>query len=232
MTTHITAILWKQLKDTLKNKTILIQFIMFPILTCIMESTIKIDDMPSHFFANLFAVMYLGMAPLTSMAAVISEDKEKNTLRVLLMSNVKPFEYLIGMGSYIGGGCLLGACIIGLAGKYHGTSFANFMLLMTVGIVISVLLGAAIGIFSKNQMMATSLSIPVMMILSFLPMLSMFNNTIGKFAKWIYSEQIYLLFNQPENLTLSAETIFIVVLNIVVVIALFAYAYKRNGMEH
>ena len=68
---HILAILWKQLKDTIKNKTILIQFLMFPCMTLIMENTINIQDMPEHFFANLFAIMYVGMAPLTSIAAII-----------------------------------------------------------------------------------------------------------------------------------------------------------------
>ena len=98
---HIGAILWKQMKDTLKNKTILIQFLMFPIMTIIMENAIEIENMPEHFFAVLFAVMFIGMAPLTSMSAIISEEKEKNTLRVLLMSNVKPMEYLFGVGVYV-----------------------------------------------------------------------------------------------------------------------------------
>ena len=83
MSNHVTAILWKQCKDTLKNKTILIQFLMFPVMTVIMENAVEIPGMPEHFFVNLFAVMYVGMAPLTCMAAVISEEKEKNTLRVL-----------------------------------------------------------------------------------------------------------------------------------------------------
>ena len=98
---HIKAILWKQIKDTMKNKTILIQFVMFPVMTIIMEHTIKLQGMPEHFFANLFAVMYIGMAPLTSIAAVIAEEKEKNTLRVLQMSNVKGTEYLLGNLIYI-----------------------------------------------------------------------------------------------------------------------------------
>ena len=78
---HIKAILWKQMKDTLKNKTILIQFLMFPVMTVVMENAITLQGMPEHFFANLFAVMYVGMAPLTSIAAIISEEKEKNRVR-------------------------------------------------------------------------------------------------------------------------------------------------------
>ena len=71
------AIFEKQIKDTLKNKEILIQFIMFPILALIMEKAIKIEGMPPHFFANMFSAMYVGMAPLVSIAAVIAEEKEK-----------------------------------------------------------------------------------------------------------------------------------------------------------
>ena len=117
---HIIAILWKQIKDTFKNKEILIQFVMFPALTLIMEKAITIEGMPEHFFTNLFGVMYVGMAPLTSMASIISEEKEKNTLRALLMSNVKPAEYVIGVGCYIWCICMLGACVIGFAGSYTG----------------------------------------------------------------------------------------------------------------
>ena len=91
----------KQLIDTLKNKTVLIQFILFPAMTLIMENTVKMEGMPELFFTKLFSVMYMGMAPVTSMAAVISEEKEKNTLRVLMMANVKPVEYLLGVGVYV-----------------------------------------------------------------------------------------------------------------------------------
>lgn len=73
---EITAVFLKQINETLKNKTVLIQFLMFPILTLIMENTIRIDGMPEHFFAKLFAVMFVGMAPLTCMASIISEEKE------------------------------------------------------------------------------------------------------------------------------------------------------------
>ena len=74
---NICAVFLKQVSDTLKNKTVLIQFLMFPVLVIIMENAVKIEDMPEHFFARLFAVMFVGMAPLTCMSAIISEEKEK-----------------------------------------------------------------------------------------------------------------------------------------------------------
>ena len=69
---NIVVIFKKQLRDTLKNKMILIQFIMLPVLTLIMEHLIDIKDMPDNFFTKLFAVMYIGMAPLVSAASVIA----------------------------------------------------------------------------------------------------------------------------------------------------------------
>ena len=155
---NIIIIIKKQLKDTLKNKTILIQFILFPIMTLIMEYAITLDGMPELFFTKLFSIMYIGMAPLTSVAAIISEEKEKNTLRVLMMSNVKPWQYLTGVGLYVWLICMVGAGV--MATRLDLEAIAFYMCIMGIGFAISIIAGACIGIYSKNQMSATSLVIP------------------------------------------------------------------------
>lgn len=225
------AIFKKQMKDTLKNQTVLIQFLMFPVLTLIMNRAVRIEGMPEHFFVNLFATMYIGMAPLTSIAAVIAEEKEKNTLRVLLMSNVKPHEYLLGIGSYIWSACMLGALVICAAAGYKAREALTFMTIMAVGILASLLIGAAVGIFSKTQMMSTSITVPVMMIFSFLPMMSMFNSTIAKIAKFVWSEQISRLLEQINTRQFGMTSIGIVLINMLVFAALFAAAYQKRGLE-
>lgn len=228
---HISAILWKQLKDTLKNKTILIQFVMFPVMTIIMGNAIEMEGMPEHFFATLFAVMFIGMAPLTAMSSIISEEKEKNTLRVLLMSNVKPFAYLTGVGIYVFVMCMIGACVITFAGGYKGIEIIQFIIIMTVGILVSILIGAVIGTMSKNQMMATSVMIPVMMIFSFVPMLSMFNESIKKIGKLTYTQQMNTLLYNVGDLKIEAEQFLVIGVTIIVAIILFVIAYKKAGLE-
>lgn len=228
---HIKAILWKQIKDTMKNKTILIQFVMFPVMTIIMEHAIKLQGMPDHFFANLFAVMYVGMAPLTSIAAVIAEEKEKNTLRVLQMSNVKGTEYLLGNLIYIFVMCMIGSLVIGWAGGYEGKQLLTFLIIMAVGHLISAVLGAAIGVISKNQMSATSLTVPVMMIFSFLPMLAMFNETIAKVAKFVYSQQLHLLMQDLKQIEVSAQCLAVLCVNLICVLAVFLFAYKNGFIK-
>ena len=224
---NIAAIFKKQLKDTLRNKTVLIQFVMFPIITLIMNNAIKMQDMPENFFVNLFATMYIGMAPLTSIASIISEEKEKNTLRVLIMSNVKPYEYLLGIGSYVWFACMLGGVVICAAGGYNLQTSTVFMGIMAVGILTSLLIGAIIGIWSKTQMMATSIAVPVMMIFAFIPMLSLFNSTIEKIAKVTYSEQISRMLSQINSLQLSAVNIGVIATNILIAAVIFIIIFKK-----
>ncbi|MFA9378402.1 MAG: ABC transporter permease [Lachnotalea sp.] len=227
----IIAIFKKQIKDTLKNKTVLIQFIMFPFLTIILTNAMPVSEMPENYFVTLFATMYIAMVPLTCMAAIIAEEKEKKTLRVLMMSNVKAWEYLIGVGSYILAICLLGSLVFGAVGHYQGMKLLQFMIIMLIGIVSSTLIGASIGIWSKNQMSASSLTVPVMLILSFLPMISMFNEKVAKVSKFIYSQQIINLMNQINSSSLNQESIRIIAVNILLVVIVFIFAYKRCGLD-
>ena len=224
---NIVAIFKKQLKDTLKNMAVLIQFVMFPVMTLIMNNAIKMQDMPENFFVNLFAAMYIGMAPLISIASIISEEKEKNTLRVLIMSNVKPHEYLLGIGSYVWLACMLGSVVICAAGGFDLQTSLAFMGIMAIGILTSLLIGAIIGVWSKTQMMATSITVPVMIIFSFVPMLSMFNSTIERIAGIIYSEQISRMLNQINSLQLNMENMGVIVANILIAAVMFIITFKK-----
>lgn len=138
--------------------------------------------MPPNFFVILFFTMYVGMAPLSSMSSIIAEEKEQNTLRVLRMAKVSPFQYLLGIGC-------------------------------------------------KDQITATSISLPVMMLFSFLPMLSMFNDTIREVARFTYSEQLRLLLNgigTPGDHLFSGV---ILSCNIALFLAVSLVLYHRKGLE-
>lgn len=227
----IYAIWKKQIKDTLKNKEILIQFVMFPVLTAVMQGSMNIEGMPENYFISLFATMYIGMAPLTAMAAIISEEKEQGTLRMLLMSNVKAEEYLIGTGGYVLMICSLGALFFGILGDFRGADLAGFVLAMCIGILISLLLGAAIGVRSKGQMAATSIAVPVMMLISFLPMLASFNDKVAKVSKYLFSQQCSKIMGEIGSHAAGAESMIIIGINFVLVILLFTFCYRRYGLE-
>lgn len=226
---NIMIIIKKQLMDTIKNKTVLIQFILFPIMTLIMENAIEMEGMPELFFTKLFSIMYIGMAPLTAVAAIISEEKEKNTLRVLMMANVAPWQYLTGVGIYVWSICMVGAAV--MASGIDEKNLMFYFVVMGIGFAISIVLGGFIGIFANNQMAATSLVMPVMMILCFGPMLALFNSTIEKAARFLYTQQLRIFL---DNMTFGrglGEGVVIVMINAAVFIVLFFTAFKQKGLE-
>lgn len=226
---NIYAVFIKQFKETFKNKAVLIQFLMFPVLVVIMENIVKLDYIPNGFFARLFAVMFIGMAPLVCMSSIVSEEKERNTIRTLIMSGVKSWQYLLATGLYILIMCMVGILVFAFIGKYEGSDILKFILLMYIGIFISIIIGAVIGIISNNQMSAMSVSVPVMMILSFLPMLSMFNDNVKKIAALTYPQQISLLINnEHENLFGS---IAVLAVNFITAFIIFIFAYRRQKMD-
>lgn len=228
---RIRAILKKQLKDTLKNKSILLQFIMFPVLTVIIANSVVMENLPDNFFVNLFAVMYIGMAPLTSMSTIISEEKECNTLRVLLMSNVKASEYLLGTGFYIVALCTIGALVMGLQGDYSGEELFRFVVLMFTGIVVSTLIGAVVGVCSKNQMSATSISVPLMIIFSFAPMVAMFNNKIARISNYLYTQQISDMLTDISGISANGESWIIIGCNALAALVIFCILYREKGLD-
>lgn len=228
---RIRAILKKQLKDTLKNKSILLQFIMFPVLTVIIANSVVMENLPDNFFVNLFAVMYIGMSPLTSMSTIISEEKECNTLRVLLMSNVKASEYLLGTGFYIVALCMIGALVMGLQGDYSGEELFRFVVLMFTGIVVSTLIGAVVGVGSKNQMSATSISVPLMIIFSFAPMVAMFNDKIVRISKYLYTQQISDMLTDISGTSTNGESWIIIGCNASVALVIFCILYRKKGLD-
>ena len=225
---NIITVIKKQIKDTVKNKPVLIQFLMFPVMTLIFENAIDVD-MPELFFVKMFSSMYVGMAPLVAAASIISEEKEKNTLRVLMMAGVRPFEYLIGISAYIWILCIAGSAVMATALPSGDVPF--FMVMMGAGCIISIFIGACIGIFAKNQMVTTSLMMPVMMILSFSPMLAMFNDKIEKVARFVFTQQIKVTVDGMSFESAGRFGMCVLFANAALALVLFFAAFRKKGLE-
>ena len=103
--------------------------------------------------------------------------------------------------------------------------------IMGVGYMLSILAGACVGIYAKNQMSATSLAMPLMMILGFLPMLALFNEKIKSIAKFFYTQQIRAILDEMSFDSITRESVIIVVVNMIVVIASFFILFRKKGLE-
>lgn len=226
---HIAAVYKKQNKDTLKNKAIFLQFVIFPVMALILEYGVEIPGMGENYFMALFAIMFLGMAPLTAMSALLSEEKEAQTLTMLRMAGVTPGEYMLGAGGSLMGISLMGSLVFAAIGRLWGWELLAFLGAMAFGILISFLLGAAVGLLSPNQSAATSVTVPVMMIFSFLPMLAMFNDTVAGMARLTYTGQIHLLISQSLKGGDAVEFFLVTGANGLAAAVLFLVAYRKNS---
>ncbi|MDR0928331.1 MAG: ABC transporter permease [Oscillospiraceae bacterium] len=224
------AIFGKQLRDTFKNRMVLIQFIVFPMMAFLMtELVAKADDtIPNSMFVTMFAAMFVGMTPLM-MNAAIAEDREHKSLRFLIMAGVKPWEYLLGIGGFVLLMSSLVSVIFGLISGFAGMELIRLIAVLIIGSIASALLGATIGIASKNQQAATALGTPVFMVLAFSPMIAQFNETVEKVASVFYTQQVNILVNNASANAL--KPFLIIAANIAVLVILFMAVYKKKGLK-
>ena len=226
---NILVMIRKQMKDTFKNKAVLIQLILLPVVAFVLERVIRPEGVPELMYTKMFAAMYMAMAPLTAMSSIIAEEKEKNTLRVLMMSNVKPGQYLTGIGAYVWIISMIGSVLFAVS--FPAAERPFFSLVMGAGFIISIVIGAVIGIASKNQMSATSIGAMAMIILSFIPMFAMFNDGIGKVARFLYTQQTRFLLDAMSFAEIKWDGAAILAANAVLAVVMFFIAFRKKGLE-
>lgn len=224
------AILTKQLKETFKNKSVLIQIVMFPIMAIILSNSVSDNTIPPEYFVILFATMYVGMTPILILSSIMSEEKETGSLRMLIMSNVKPMEYILGISFYVILCCLIGLLVMGITGGYQGMQLVYFVVICAFGMLVSVLIGSVVGIIAKNQMMANSLAVPAMLICAFVPMLSMFNENIKVYGRFIFTQQINEVLTMLPVSSFPTQAVLIIFINFIVFLIVYIYLFKNRNL--
>lgn len=228
---HIKSVMYKQLHDTIKNKLVILLIFMYPVLAYIFYFLLKDTPQATNMVIPIFITMHIIMAPIVCMSSIISEEKEKNTLKGLFFSGVKSYEYLLGISSV-----LLLILIVSLIPylfilQFNVGQILCFFYFAVIGFLCSLLLGSVIGIISKNQMCVGTISSPLSMFIGLLPMTSMFNTHIDKISKVLYSKRIYdVIYSFLDN-----KKIYIIIdtsvcmINMFILIIIFSFAYKTSG---
>ena len=230
------AVFKKQARDTLKNRMVLMQFIIFPVMALIMTQLVAKanNDIPDNIFVTMFAAMFAGMTPLTMTASAIAEDKEKKSLRFLIMAGVKPHEYIIGVGGFVLFASAVVAVLFALIGGFGVIGFIMFVAVLLLGSAASLLLGGIFGMISRNQQSAVAMAMPVAMIFAFLPMLAQFDGDIKGVANILFSQQVNEIVSNDiaaGSAGSIAGPLLIILANIVVFLVLFTVAYRKKGLK-
>ena len=230
---RIAAVMKKQFKDTIKNLMTLVPFLLFPVVAFIFTEFVakQSPDLPDNYFVAIFGAMSTGYVPIVNMASIISEEREKKSLRMLIMSNVKPFEYLIGVGVSQLLLCMLAATVYGLIGGYSRADFPRFMLVMVVGALASLFLGSAVGVSSKSQSAAHALAMPFAIIVGLTPMIAMFNDSFAEIVKVLYTQQISLMIGDVSASNVTFGRFAIIGANMLVFLLVFILTYRKVDLK-
>lgn len=225
------AVFKNQLNEFTADKEQLMMFILFPALAFFQARIMDLDDgVYPYQIVKGIASMFASVVMIMFIPPIIAEHRENGSLRFMVMSGIKPISYLLGIGGFFIVINMLVAGFFAWLGEFRGYSLMNFMLTMFLAVSCSILIGAIIGILSKNRQKAIGLSMPIGFGLAMLPMFGEVLEPIQPFLNILYFERI-------NNMMLEVQTgefmtdLVIVLANINVLVLIFAGLFKSKGMK-
>ncbi|MBP1040003.1 ABC transporter permease [Vagococcus sp. BWB3-3] len=166
----------------------------------------------------------------------LAEEKEKKTLRVLMTSSVSSLEFFLAsiLPSLLIMTIVNVALIPAANVSFSAIPVVTYLLVTTICGAISLMIGLVIGISAKDQMQAGIAGMPIMLILTLLPMFSIFNETLGTIGSFTYPGVL----NNFVQATLFGtgfqwgfKELFVLLAWVIISAGVFMYAYRKNGLD-
>lgn len=225
---RIVAVFMKECKDALKNKAIIMMLILLPIFSFVFSNVMEKEEL--NMMLPTFLTMHVIMIPIVCMASIIGEEKEKGTLRSLMIANVSPMEYLIGISVFILIIEMASSCLFLPILEYDSGSIFKFLGVIFSISLCSVIIGAVVGIFAKNQISVGPMATPVGIIFGMIPMIAQMNDGVAKISKYMYSQISYDIFSNI-NHSITNKQYFVYLINLFVFIVIFYFSFRNNKMD-
>lgn len=231
---RINTLVLKEIKDLLRNVNVFVVSLIPLVGTIFFSMMGPKEEVRMQVLLIIFIMNSALITPMT-MAMLIAEEKEKNTLRTLMLSTVSPVEFLVGKA--IVTWLLVGITNIGI---FLIIQAPNKFLLMYIVIAflistIMILIGAIIGILSKNVMSSGTNSMPVILLFYFIPTLGVANKTLLHIAKLLptYHSQSLMdkMLNNENIFSVGQQNILVLLVWIIISFAGFIMIYKRKRID-
>ena len=177
----LNALLWLRLQVLISNSTLLATLLMPFGIAILLNEFLNKNGEVSLFLLSASLTMVLSMGSGYMVSIMMAEDKEKRNLKSLILSGVTATEYTFSMLVLPILIMLLAMIVLPIYLKVDvsGYLFAYviYLLLATISIIF---LNLLIGAVSDTQSKAQVYSIFPMLIVSFLPMIALQNDTVQK----------------------------------------------------
>lgn len=238
---RFSALFAKERKDFMKNKNVSIMALM-PLGFSLLYSNLFLSDPRSGILGkweilSLCLGMSLVMMSGYSIGMMIAEEKEKMTLRTLLLSGVKPLEFFAGKAALT---IMISVVInitmffiVGLDLSY----LLGFVIISSPMVIMMTLLGALLGVISPNQMATGVIGLPLMLLFLLIPSFANFNTTFFKIAAFLPTQRMNLMMQDllQNNLFKSSSDymmhLFVIIFWFGISLFSFIFAYKKVGID-
>lgn len=177
----LNALLWLRLQVLISNSTLLATLLMPFGIAVLLNEFLNKNGEVSLFLLSASLTMVLSMGSGYMVSIMMAEDKEKRNLKSLILSGVTATEYTFSMLVLPILIMLLAMIVLPIYLKVDVSSYlfayVIYLLLATISIIF---LNLLIGAVSDTQSKAQVYSIFPMLIVSFLPMIALQNDTVQK----------------------------------------------------
>ncbi len=225
---RIKAITIKQFASITYNWYMILQFLIYPLIAIFLIFTLP-DNIESKISITVrMSIYFVGMIPILAVQSIIKEDQIQNTLRILILSTVKPLEYLIGINIFIVLLSLIDILIFGLLAGFSGIALLSYTGVMLVGVITSLVLGSALAILSSNHTGSSGLITVISLINAFLPVISMANPSFQNFTQIMYTHHIRELICDIFGNYFNWHRFIVIAVNFAIFLILFIVSFKKN----
>ena len=227
----INAIFMKQLNNSYKNLNVASMVAIMLVMAFGFSAMLDEESgVHTNHMVSILVNMNILMVGTLVMSFLISEEKEKNTMQVLMTSTVSPAEFLIGNGLMALLTTTVTSALIMLMLGWN--EFSTVILLISVFASIGAIIGGAlIGILSKNQTEASVMSTPFAFGLLMIPMFFGANELVQNIFEYLFTQSMSDAIVNVSNGEPILMNLIIIAGNIVVLSVVFAIVYKRNRMS-
>ena len=189
----------------------------------------------SGYVLSIGVVMNICMSGIYCVAASLAEEKEKNTLRTLMTSSVNGLEFFLGSLIPVIGMMIVVNVILVFVTQMSLTAMQWFiyLLISTLASITGGIVGMIFGIFAKNQVSASTMTTPALLVLMMIPMFSGFNEVVEKISQCLFTGIVMDVIGDFTGGIASIDIVSLMILfvEIIASILIFLYLYKKNGFE-
>lgn len=192
---RVNALFIKELRDFVRNPNVLIMLVL-PLVFAILYGRMMNGVLPGEYALGICLLISLSMIGCMVPAMIIAEEKEKNTLRTLLLSPLSPLEFLTGKALISLFICMATNVIVYFIIPPTGIGVFYYIVIAFLSSVASIFLGAVIGLISKNQMETGIIGFPVYMLMLMTPIFANINSTFKHIADFCYTYHSVVAINK------------------------------------